>query len=139
MNAALQRTSLLLLLTIGLSLQGYSQTAKNKTFTEGTTNTTFDASLKNLPKTQKPLRFMYLKDGKGRLSGNRCALLFSEKMGIQYVMMPKSQAGSPGKLQQTLHNLGVRFLLTFRNGPFWHLRLNRKIKDCRQKTGDYAG
>ena len=82
---------------------------------------------------------IYKRKVEGLLTGNKCVEDQTEKMGFNYVLIPKEGPGSKTATGVFLHNLGTRFLLMFRNGPFWSLRLKKKVKECRRKTGDYMG
>lgn len=111
---------------------------KGDTYKKGTTNTNLDAQIKDAPEAEKEYMYLYLMKSKGKLLGNRCVTEFTEDMGFRYILMPKAGSGMSG-FEQRLNNFKTRFILLFRNGPFWNYRLQRKIKECRRKTGDYVG
>ena len=104
-----------------------------------TTNTTYGAKIKNEPPAPKEYMHFYLTNTRGVLLGNKCMDDYTEKMGFRYVMMPPDQEGSLSPAQIRLNNFGVKFALLLKNGPFWHHRLNKKIRVCREKSGDFMG
>lgn len=134
---------LLLLFFLIALLSGFSQLQAQKKpqgrkYPKGTTNTDLDAHIKDEPKPEEEFMYLYLMKSKGKLLGNRCVTEFTEKMGFRYILMPRNGSGMSG-FEQRLNNVKTRFILLFRNGPFWNYRLQRKIKECRKKTGDYVG
>ena len=81
---------------------------------------------------------IYKPNTKKAIWGSPCALEESHKMGFEYYL------GCPTNrnyfyLDYGMINLVNRVYLTFRNGPFWSIRLKRRIKECRYRTGDYNG
>jgi len=60
-------------------------------------------------------------------------------MGFEYMVQPKGQPLNRNGLGRNLHNLGIKFALYFRNGPFWQIKLNKKKKECRKLSGDFVG
>lgn len=76
---------------------------------------------------------------KGILLGNRCMEEATREMGFRYEVVPKEGPGSKTHEGVFFHNLGVKTILLFKNGPFWSIRLKKRMKECRRKTGDYMG
>ena len=93
---------------------------------------------KEAPKKRKPM-FIVKNDTKGILYGNRCFLDVQRSMGFEYLVQPKGKPLNRSGLDRNLHNFGVKFLLFFRNGPFWKIKLNKKKKECRKLSGDFVG
>ena len=93
---------------------------------------------KHAPKKRRPL-FIVKKDTRGILYGNRCFLDVQRGMGFEYIVQPKGQPLNRNGLGRNLHNLGIKFALYFRNGPFWQIKLNKKKKECRKLSGDFVG
>lgn len=94
-----------------------------------------------IPKNEKqPRRLLsiYTNDTKSILYGNPCMDEVTARFGYEYVVMPKNAQGFSSGINKALHNFGVKFILFFRN-PFWKVIVNKKAKECRQKTGDYMG
>lgn len=90
--------------------------------------------------SQKNRRLLsiYIKDTQNVLYGNPCMDKVTNRFGFEYVVMPKNASKYHSGLGRVTHNFFVKTALFFRN-PFWKLISNKKAKDCRQKTGDYAG
>ncbi len=86
---------------------------------------------------RKRLLTIYTDDTQKILYGNPCMDAVTERFGFEYVVMPKNAPGfTPAN--KFFHNVGVKTLLFFKN-PFWGIISKKKAKECRQKTGDYAG
>lgn len=60
-------------------------------------------------------------------------------MGFQYLAVPKGQPPYKNGFSKFWHNLGVKLVLLFKNGPFWKMKLNKKRKECRFGSGDFVG
>ncbi|MBK6266041.1 hypothetical protein JKA74_13440 [Marivirga sp. S37H4] len=86
----------------------------------------------------KRLLSIYTKDTKKILYGNPCMDAVTQRFGFEYVVMPKNAPGFSSGFQKFFHNLGVKTVLFFRN-PLWGIIAKKESKECRQKTGDYAG
>ena len=130
---------IVLLCLLGLQ-EVQAQKKKSKKPPKGkTTNTSYDARIKNEPPAPKEYMYLYRTNARGTLTGNKCMEDYTEKMGFRYVIMPPGQDGSLSPLELRLHNFSVKFVLLLRNGPFWHHRLNNKARKCREKTGDFYG
>lgn len=86
---------------------------------------------------RKRLITIYTDDTQKILYGNPCMDAVTERFGFEYVVMP---ANAPGftPANKFFHNVGAKTLLFFRN-PLWGIITKKKAKECRQKTGDYAG
>lgn len=132
--------ALLLILLCLLSVQeGYAQKKKKRSGKqEPTTNTSYGASIEG-ETTRKEYLYLYSTSSRGLLQGNKCVEDYTEARGFRYIVMPPGQEGSLTDMEMRLHNFGVKFVLLLKNGPFWHHRLSKRIKYCREKTGDYVG
>ena len=93
---------------------------------------------KEAPKKRKPL-YIVKSNTKGILYGNRCFLDVQRSMGFEYLVQPKGKPLNRSGLGRNLHNFGIKFVLLFRNGPFWQIKLGKKKKECRKLTGDFVG
>ena len=89
----------------------------------------------------KKRRLLYIvrKDTKRILYGNRCFLDVQRAMGFEYLVQPKGQPLNRNGFGRNMHNLGIKFVLLFKNGPFWQIRLSKRKKDCRKLSGDFVG
>lgn len=86
---------------------------------------------------QKRLLSILTDDTQKILYGNPCMDAVTERFGFEYVVMPANAPGfTPGQI--FFHNFWTKTRLFFRN-PFWGIITRREAKECRQKTGDYAG
>ena len=97
-----------------------------------------DNKRKNEPR-RKRISFIIKNDPKGLLYGNPCVNEETERMGFRYTVQ---NAGHPGTLKPItlfVHNMKVYTKLTVTRSPFWKLILNRRIKDCRERSGDWIG
>lgn len=119
------------------SLSAFGQ--KGNTQPPPSTNTSRDAWIENPSKRGKTYFSILKRGSEGTLTGNKCVEDRTQKMGFRYVLVPKKGPGSRSGAGVFLHNAGTKFLLFFRNGPFWSVRLKKKVKECRRKTGDYMG
>ena len=106
---------------------------------KASSNTSWDVNAARPPKAGKKIRVIYKWDLKGTMPGNKCVDDLTWRKGFRYEQVPKSGPGSMTQEGVFLHNLGTKTILFFRNGPFWHMRVKKKIKECQKKTGDYVG
>lgn len=130
---------LLLACTFLLCAQPLSAQQKaNKKRKGNTTNTSYGAKIKE-PPAPKEYMHIYRPNTRGTLLGNKCMDDYTEKRGFRYVVMPGGIEERPSVLEMRAHNFGVKFILLLKNGPFWHHRLNKELRKCRESTGDYMG
>ncbi len=88
---------------------------------------------------EKRIRYIITNDTRNTLSGNRCFEEATMQMGFQYLAIPKGQPLNKNGFSRWWHNLGVKFMIMLKNGPWWKSRVNKKYKDCMYGTGDYVG
>ncbi|MEQ9303310.1 MAG: hypothetical protein RJQ14_05285 [Marinoscillum sp.] len=93
---------------------------------------------KNRPK-RKHISYLYTENSKNILYGNPCALEATRKMGFEYVVQPLGIPGSPGEKDFELNNFLVKMKLVFTRSPFWKVILNKRIRECAEKSGDIVG
>lgn len=105
----------------------------------GNTDPNSKKSDKHSLKSQKNLMSIIKSDTRGILYGNKCLEQVLYEMGFEYVVIPKGNPGNQTELGRNFHNLGVKIALFFTRGPFWKLKLKKKMKECRYKMGDYNG
>lgn len=103
------------------------------------TNTSWDARIEDEPRQKKQYRTIYRREQYGTFMGNKCVEECTQNMGFRYELVPRKGPGSKTAVGVFLHNTGTKSLLLFKNGPFWQLRLRKKIDECRLRTGDYIG
>ncbi|WP_224995146.1 hypothetical protein [Cesiribacter sp. SM1] len=138
MNKSIPFLLMLLCLLVAQPLHAQKKKS-NKKNKNATGNTSYSARMKNEPAAAKEYMHLYRTNTRGTLLGNKCMEDYTEKMGFRYVMMPPDQDGSLTATEMRFHNFGVKFALLLKNGPFWHHRLNKQVKKCREKTGDFYG
>ena len=106
-----------------------------------TPNTQIDA--KPDPKKQrekeKQIRYIITNDTKNTLTGNRCFEEVTRNMGFQYLAVPKGLPPNKNGFSRWWHNFGVKFMIVLKNGPFWKSRVNKKLDECKYKSGDFIG
>ncbi len=77
------------------------------------------------PKNKKLLSLIK-NNTKGILYGNRCFEEFTHHCGYEYVVQLKGQSRNRNEIRRWLHNFGVKFVVTIKNGPFGGLRSTRR-------------
>lgn len=93
---------------------------------------------KQKPK-KKSYRYIIRNNSKGTLNGNKCFEEVTRNYGFEYLIIPPKMGPYPSGFSRWWHNLGVKSVLFFKNGPFWQLRLKKKYKKCRYQYGDFVG
>lgn len=120
----------------GISLNALAQQKKDR---KPSSNTSLDGRIEDAPERQKQYKTIYKQQTYGAFLGNKCVEENTRKMGFHYELVPKQGPGRKTATGVFLHNSATKFLLYFKNGPFWQYRLRKKIDECRFKTGDYIG
>ena len=137
MRVACFRYLVLFLLCSCISYGLYAQERQTSPPTSG--KTSLETKTKPSPPSGKKIYVLYKTDFKGTMSGNKCVEDLSRKMGFRYEQVMKEGPGSKTGGAIFLHNFGTKIILMFRNGPFWQSRFKKRMKECRQKTGDFVG
>ena len=94
--------------------------------------------LKNKPR-EKNYSYIYKKDTEGILYGNPCALEETHRMGFEYVVQKGNLPGGIEAEDVRWHNFWVKVKLVFTHSPFWKAILNKRLTECREKSGDIVG
>ena len=97
-----------------------------------------NAAQKDRPR-ELPVRYIIIKETRGVLYGNPCAVQETQKMGFQYILLKKGQPGYENMWEKVDNNFNVKLGLIFRKSPFWKMILKRRIERCRRDTGDFVG
>ena len=92
----------------------------------------------NKPKKKK-YGLIYVPNADKILYGNPCVLEETHKMGFEYIVEPRNMNGSKSWKGKFLNNLWMKTKLVVTRSPFWKLILNKKIKKCREMSGDLVG
>lgn len=122
---------------VELNAQSYEQVAPDYF---STSNTDFKSrSKKKGVEKRKNIDHIYKNSSEGTLYGNACATEATQSMGFVYVLQVEGLPGSTNEKQQFYNNLWVNIKLIFRKSPFWKMILNKRIRECREKSGDIVG
>lgn len=97
-----------------------------------------NAAQKDKPR-ELPVRYIIIKETRGVLYGNPCAVQETQKMGFQYILLKKGQPGYENMWEKVDNNFNVKLGLIFRKSPFWKAILKKRIERCRRDTGDFVG
>lgn len=92
----------------------------------------------NRPKRKK-ISLIYVPNANKILYGNPCATEETHKMGFEYIVEATNVPGSKTRMGKFLHNSLIKTRLCFTRSPFWKLILKKKIKKCREMSGDLVG
>lgn len=117
----------------------FAQEAGKEYFPTPNTVTGAKPNPKKQKSKEKTIRYIIKNDTKETLAGNRCFEEATIKMGFQYIAIPKGQEPNKNGFTRWWHNFGVKFIILFKNGPFWKIKINKKYKDCKYGSGDFVG
>jgi hypothetical protein len=132
---------LFLILFVAFSFHGLSAQQKGRTPFEATENIRMkqdDNNARNRPKRKK-IRVITKNKGEGILYGNPCMVEETMKMGFEYNVQIPGMPGSMLPWRRRYENFKVHLNLIVTKSPFWKLVLNRRVKDCRLRSGDFVG
>ena len=131
------KTFLLLLFLAGIGKTSTAQTGDRPK----TDNT--DKSVSVVHKKEEPPRinyhYIYKKNSKGLLLGNKCVEDFTEDMGIRYIAAPKDVGVYQSEADRLWQNFKTKTSLFFTKGPFWKFKINKARKKCKALTADFVG
>lgn len=97
-----------------------------------------DNTKKNKPK-RKRIDVIIKNSPEGILYGNPCVEEETKQMGFKYTVQNPGLPGTLKPLTLMVHNLKVYTRLTLTKSPFWKAILKRRIRDCRERSGDWMG
>ncbi len=105
-----------------------------------TSNTSYqyNASARRKGKKKRLLQ-VYRRDPSRVLYGNRCVTELTQKMGFEYVIITPEASGEERYVTTFAQNVSSGFLLTLRHGPFWQRKVRKRIRNCRESSGDFVG
>ena len=98
-----------------------------------------DGCIKGEKPKRKKIMIIYVPDASKILYGNPCATFETHRMGFEYVVEPRNGMESKTWKGKFLNNLGVKTKLVVTRSPFWKLILKKRIKKCREQSGDFVG
>lgn len=79
------------------------------------------------------------KKAKKVLDGNKCFKEYQQSIGVRVAILAKGEPPYYNGMSKWIHNTSTRMRGTFRLGPFWVFRLNRRMKQCRESLHDFIG
>jgi len=85
------------------------------------------------------IRSMYTNSAKESLIGNSCVEEYTRKLGFVYIQPYLSPEYTVKVLNQWVNNAWVKTIVLFRKGPFWQRKLRKRIRYCRESSGDFIG
>ncbi len=130
---------MLLFLLLWMPRAGYSQYALEEHIPTRKVNKKVKEDVKkNRPKRQRVM-YIYKRRTNNTLYGNPCAVAATREMGFEYLAQEKSTIDLKSYWSRFAHNLWTKTKLVVRRGPWWKLTVNKRINDCRGKTGDRTG
>ena len=107
---------------------------------EGTYNTEKDPYYQvDPPVPKRAWKAIYTKHAADYLSGNPCMTEFTHTMGFEYVSYDEYPHDQYGPLGFFFYNISSRIGVIFRGGPFWKIKVNRKLEECSRVSGDFIG
>ena len=127
------------LILLCLKGSGQSITEDGEILSTQATNPRARPDAKKEGPKKKNIRYIIRSDSKGTLTGNKCFEEVTKKFGFEYLIVPENMPPNKNGFSRFMHNLGVKTVLFFKNGPGWQIRLNKKYKRCRYGYGDFVG
>ena len=115
-----------------------AQDAKKPPSTQNTDWSYRETPKKNAPKERK-IRYITKNKGEGLLYGNPCMVEQTRIMGFEYVIQTEGLPGTLLPWKRVVENVKTSIALSVTKSPFWKLVLNRRVKNCRKKSGDLVG
>jgi hypothetical protein len=88
---------------------------------------------------KKKIRYIVKNNSRNTLKGNQCFEEVTRKFGFEYLIAPEDYDPNRNGFSRWIHNSGVNFMLFFRNGPGWRIRMNNKYRECKYRYGDFTG
>ena len=135
----LNKITFLSIFIISFGMNAYAQSdIENKFPTKKLRDKTIEDRKKNHPK-KKSISYIYKKSTLNTLYGNPCAISVTRRYRFEYAVEEKKRITSKNFYKRGLHNLGVKFRLFVTKGPWWKIVVNKRLKDCKRKTGDSTG
>ncbi len=131
---------LCILLLLAFTIPSRSQTRDIKEYmpTENLDMKKDSNKKRNLPK-EKKIRYIIKNDSKRILYGNPCVLEQTRRMNFEYAIQIEGLPGTLKPARRLWENTKTWMNLIFLRSPFWKTTLNRRVKDCRRKSGDLVG
>jgi hypothetical protein len=126
------------IITSGINIS-FAQTTSAKDFPTKATDLKADKVSRKDASITKRYRYIIKKDSKNTLYGNQCFQEVTRKFGFEYAIECSSLTPRKSGTGRFIHNFGVKFVLFFRNGPFWQLRMKKKYEHCMYQYGDFRG
>lgn len=106
---------------------------------DGTYNTDTHPYYQYKPKPARVYTAIYTTRTNYYLVGNDCMRQFTRQMGFEYVAYDEYDHENLGPLAYHFYNVTSRLGMIFKAGPFWKIKVNRKLAECRRSSGDFIG
>jgi len=126
------------LLTVQASAQRISGPGSGVDETRATSTRARKEARKQAPK-KTHYRYIIKSNSKHTLKGNKCFEAVTHHFGFEYLIAPQDLPPNTSGFKRWIHNFGVKFILFFRNGPGWQLRLKKRYEECKYRYGDFVG
>jgi hypothetical protein len=81
---------------------------------------------------------IYVRSSEQVLYGNKCAEDEAKRMGIEFVLLSKDIGYGMSESNRRWSNFKTGCRVFFKNGFFWKKRLKKRIRLCREATGDHS-
>ncbi|MBR9997666.1 MAG: hypothetical protein KFF73_01785 [Cyclobacteriaceae bacterium] len=88
---------------------------------------------------KRTYRYIIKSNSKNTLNGNKCFEEVTRKFGFEYLIALEDYRPNRNGFSRWMHNSGVKFILFFRNGPGWQIRMQKKYRECKYRYGDFTG
>ncbi len=85
------------------------------------------------------IRSMYTTSSRENLIGNSCVEEYTRKLGFVYIQPFLSPEFPVKVLDQWVNNTWVKTIVLLRKGPCWQRKLRKRIRFCRESSGDFIG
>ena len=81
---------------------------------------------------------LYVRASEQVLYGNKCAEDEAKRMGIEFVLLSKDIGYGMSESSRQWSNFKTGFRAFFKNGFFWKRKLKKRIRLCKEATGDHS-
>lgn len=126
-------------LSLSIHPAGMCQDTGKSGFTTQATDPNAKPDARKMGPKEKKILYIIKSNPQGTLYGNPCFKDATHKFGFEYLIAPEGLPPNRNDFSRGMHNLGVNIILFFRNGPFWKVRLKKKLEHCKYDYGDFVG
>lgn len=105
-----------------------------------TEKTSFDPDYSSKDKSSGKKELLLIrKKSKKVLDGNKCFKDYQVSIGVRVKTLIKGEPPYYNGISKFITNTGTRIKGSFRLGPFWVIRLNKRMRQCRDSLHDFIG